>query len=187
MNAPSQWETTLHCNVASHWLGASTKRSQVCWLKKQHFNLTPTFYYQETSHGSHHRVISAVNSLWPAGGHGGGRHLGLSNGLLSVRARYGVSAVRTWQKIYSVKRALQDICKQDFFLILLKDCLVRCCMVWHCASLCQTTVYVMTQKILFRIILFLTTRYTGIYPQMLLKTSITAHYIYVHNDSITNL
>ena len=25
--APSQWETTLHCNVASHWLGAYTKWS----------------------------------------------------------------------------------------------------------------------------------------------------------------
>ena len=23
--APSQWESTLHCNVASHWLGAYTK------------------------------------------------------------------------------------------------------------------------------------------------------------------
>ena len=23
--APSQWETTLHCNVVSHWLGAYTK------------------------------------------------------------------------------------------------------------------------------------------------------------------
>ena len=25
--APSQWETTLHCNVVSHWLGAHTKWS----------------------------------------------------------------------------------------------------------------------------------------------------------------
>ena len=25
MNAPSQWETTLHCNVVSHWRGAFTK------------------------------------------------------------------------------------------------------------------------------------------------------------------
>ena len=24
--APSQWETTLHCNVVSHWLGTDTKR-----------------------------------------------------------------------------------------------------------------------------------------------------------------
>ena len=27
VNAPSQWETTLHCNVVSHWLGAFTKWS----------------------------------------------------------------------------------------------------------------------------------------------------------------
>ena len=25
VSAPSQWETTLHCNVVSHWLGAYTK------------------------------------------------------------------------------------------------------------------------------------------------------------------
>ena len=32
---PSQWETTLHCNVVSHWLGAYTERSLMCtsmWL-----------------------------------------------------------------------------------------------------------------------------------------------------------
>ena len=28
VNAPSQWETTLHCNVVSHWLGAYTKWSR---------------------------------------------------------------------------------------------------------------------------------------------------------------
>ena len=27
VNAPSQWETTLHCNVVSHWLGAFIKWS----------------------------------------------------------------------------------------------------------------------------------------------------------------
>ena len=27
VHAPSQWETTLHCNVVSHWLGAYTKWS----------------------------------------------------------------------------------------------------------------------------------------------------------------
>ena len=27
VNAPSQWETTLHCNIISHWLGAYTKWS----------------------------------------------------------------------------------------------------------------------------------------------------------------
>ena len=25
--APSQWETTLHCNIIAHWLGANTKES----------------------------------------------------------------------------------------------------------------------------------------------------------------
>ena len=29
VNAPSQWETTLQCNVVSHWLGACTKWSPV--------------------------------------------------------------------------------------------------------------------------------------------------------------
>ena len=28
---PSQWETTLHCNIVSHWLGAYTKRSPALW------------------------------------------------------------------------------------------------------------------------------------------------------------
>ena len=27
LHAPSQWETTLHCNLVSHWLGAYTKWS----------------------------------------------------------------------------------------------------------------------------------------------------------------
>ena len=29
--APSQWETALHCNDASHWLGASLE-SALCWM-----------------------------------------------------------------------------------------------------------------------------------------------------------
>ena len=55
--APSQWETTLHCNVVSHWLGANTigfsvwqatrhyqtnddyrKKSMEIWIKKQHYS-----------------------------------------------------------------------------------------------------------------------------------------------------
>ena len=36
VNAPSQWETTLQCNVVSHWLGAFTKRSlKLSWIKSQ--------------------------------------------------------------------------------------------------------------------------------------------------------
>ena len=34
VNAPNQWETTLHCNVVSHWLGAYTKWP-LCMLKKR--------------------------------------------------------------------------------------------------------------------------------------------------------
>ena len=39
--APSQWETTLQCNVVSHWLGAYTK-----WSLWYYLNLNPhdTFY-----------------------------------------------------------------------------------------------------------------------------------------------
>ena len=35
MHAPSQWETTLHCNVVSHWLGVYTKwslRFVISWM-----------------------------------------------------------------------------------------------------------------------------------------------------------
>ena len=32
VNAPSQWETTLHCNVLSHWLGAFLKQSLPAYL-----------------------------------------------------------------------------------------------------------------------------------------------------------
>ena len=34
--APSQWETTLHCNVVSHWLGAYTKWSLLSWKTSIH-------------------------------------------------------------------------------------------------------------------------------------------------------
>ena len=55
--APSQWETTLHCNVVSHWLGTNTigfsvwqatrhyqtnddyrKKSMEIWIKKQYYS-----------------------------------------------------------------------------------------------------------------------------------------------------
>ena len=41
MNAPSQWETTLQCNVISHWLGAYTKWSLrcTCWVWKNLYHL----------------------------------------------------------------------------------------------------------------------------------------------------
>ena len=31
VHALSQWETTLHCNIVSHWLGAYTKSSLIAW------------------------------------------------------------------------------------------------------------------------------------------------------------
>ena len=39
---PSQWETTLQCNVVSHWLGAYTKWSLI-WITLQTFLRHPTF------------------------------------------------------------------------------------------------------------------------------------------------
>ena len=33
VNAPSQWETTLQCNVVSHWLGAFTKWTLPIWIE----------------------------------------------------------------------------------------------------------------------------------------------------------
>ena len=35
VHAPSQWETTLHCNVVSHWLGACKKLSLMVWINHQ--------------------------------------------------------------------------------------------------------------------------------------------------------
>ena len=32
VHAPSQWETTLQCNVVSHWLGAFTKWSPCVYV-----------------------------------------------------------------------------------------------------------------------------------------------------------
>ena len=40
INAPSQIETTLHCNVVSHWLGPFTKRSGQ-WVLGQGFSKHP--------------------------------------------------------------------------------------------------------------------------------------------------
>ena len=43
VNAPSQWEMTLHCNLVSHWLGAYTKwslnimQSHITWGSKSEF------------------------------------------------------------------------------------------------------------------------------------------------------
>ena len=44
VNALSQWEMTLHCNVVSHWLGAITKPSfYLPWLKVVRHLLFPNY------------------------------------------------------------------------------------------------------------------------------------------------
>ena len=45
--APSQWDTALHCNAVSHWLGAYTKSLVVPWIK----------------HGKLYRCFSCVDTL----------------------------------------------------------------------------------------------------------------------------
>ena len=40
MNAPSQWETTLQCNVVSHWLGAFTKWSLTWFIITGYYIIT---------------------------------------------------------------------------------------------------------------------------------------------------
>ena len=35
---PSQWETTLHCNVVSHWQSTFTKRSLIALNQVEHFH-----------------------------------------------------------------------------------------------------------------------------------------------------
>ena len=47
--APSQWETMLHCNVVSHWLGAYTKCS-LCHLSKKPSKWTPPSSAIKTTH-----------------------------------------------------------------------------------------------------------------------------------------
>ena len=40
VNAPSQWETTLHCNVVSHWLGAYKNDPWLCKCSQQQTMIT---------------------------------------------------------------------------------------------------------------------------------------------------
>ena len=54
--APDQWETMLHCNVVSHWLGAYTKWSLEMMLM-QAFNPMDVQFWLEYVHLS----MSAVN------------------------------------------------------------------------------------------------------------------------------
>ena len=54
MDAPSQWEMTLHCIIASHWLGAHTKRFLI-------------INASVTSHHWHHTIFSTYMILSPKG------------------------------------------------------------------------------------------------------------------------
>ena len=45
VNAPSQWETTVHCNVVSRWLDAYTKRSLQARYWRKSFTRALQSYY----------------------------------------------------------------------------------------------------------------------------------------------
>ena len=48
---PSQWETTLHCNIVSHWLGAYTK-----WSLAQDINYVQTQQYKLIYVNTHPKI-----------------------------------------------------------------------------------------------------------------------------------
>ena len=73
--APSQWETTLHCNVVSHWLGAYTKWSlciiatRLQPIDRVHINFetasvgfSPRVAYQ---HDWEKPLSKSINQWWP--------------------------------------------------------------------------------------------------------------------------
>ena len=46
VHAPTQWKTTLHCNVVSHWLGTYTKwplRMQYSYQRRDPYNFNISF------------------------------------------------------------------------------------------------------------------------------------------------
>ena len=80
VNVPSQWKTTLHCNVVSHWLGAYTNWSLYMYTRTHnhvHIYIRKFSIIPLVCHGnqyiaqcgnciSHNQVWwSLVNSLWP--------------------------------------------------------------------------------------------------------------------------
>ena len=78
VNAPSQWETTLHCNVVSHWLGHSQNDScsdlthsnaDKCVNGSRGVKHTPFYYVKPV--GSfvtrYFRQIITTNSYWKIG------------------------------------------------------------------------------------------------------------------------
>ena len=62
MYAPSQWETTLQCNVVSHWLCAYTKRSLIIYCFIIVYKLTNSVDYQNIILGLNLLPLSA--SIW---------------------------------------------------------------------------------------------------------------------------
>ena len=60
MYAPSQWETTLQCNVVCYWLGACTERSRQSRTNRVHF-LCHILQVKPNSNG-----WSGINSLFQA-------------------------------------------------------------------------------------------------------------------------
>ena len=57
VHALSQWETTLHCNVVSQWLGAYTKWSLLYLSVMKHWSMADKLCDAKYD----------VNSLWPSG------------------------------------------------------------------------------------------------------------------------
>ena len=57
---PSQWQTTLHCNVNSHWLGAHTKWSLMMWKKFMQYNLISSLLFSQISPEAYYRADSRL-------------------------------------------------------------------------------------------------------------------------------
>ena len=79
VNAPSQWETTLQCNVVSHWLGAYTK-----WSLHQE---------PESTKSHHPHVLQSLD--WNIGtGHGSGQYA------MPCEFSIEISTMREWSVQY---------------------------------------------------------------------------------------
>ena len=78
--APGQWETTLHCNAVSHWLGSYTKWSMndenklsaifndytVYFIKKVlaiWFCISPTWYRWNSNEGCEHNLCDFPHTI----------------------------------------------------------------------------------------------------------------------------
>ena len=67
VNAPSQCETTLHCNIISHWLGADTKWSlqEMCnWDTQVIFTYNYCMCLLHTALCMLKLILAAVWSVW---------------------------------------------------------------------------------------------------------------------------